>query len=176
MDISSLQQQIDFLTDKVDLINQNIQFNINTFLTVLAIALAIAGGAAIVLAKYLFNKRFEEEAKKIDEKIKNYVKENPQIRWARGIGTLIWSKMIEGNKYQSKIVIYTINNISKDLILLSEFNVISGEQKIPITDYEILIVNNQVTVEFIHPNHIGLLINHIEFFMLWQNPIYIEKV
>lgn len=173
MDISSLQQQIDFLTDKVDLINQNIQFNINTFLTVLAIALAIAGGAAIVLAKYLFNKRFEEEAKKIDEKIKNYVKENPQIRWSKGMGTLIWTKHIQGNEYQSEFVIYVNGEIAKDLILLSEFNFIVGSKKTPILDYEIITKNNEVRVHYKHPYTMGMTANKIEFFILWQNPIYI---
>lgn len=66
MTLEQLKIQIDNLSEKINLINSNIQFNINTFLTIVGVALVIAGGALMLLVKNIVNKRFNEEIKNID--------------------------------------------------------------------------------------------------------------
>ena len=39
MTIEEIKQQLDFLSEKIDLINTNLQFNIATFLAILALAI-----------------------------------------------------------------------------------------------------------------------------------------
>ena len=67
MTIEEIKQQLDFLSDKIDLINANIQFNITTFLAILAIAIALTGAALVLLVRNIVNKRFNEEIKNIEE-------------------------------------------------------------------------------------------------------------
>lgn len=67
MTLDELKIQIDHLSDKIDLINSNLQFNITTFLAIMSVALVIAGGALILLVKNIVNKRFNEEIKNIDK-------------------------------------------------------------------------------------------------------------
>ncbi|NFC89522.1 hypothetical protein EXN13_18110 [Clostridium botulinum] len=171
IDISSLQQQINSLSNRINYIDETIKFNISTFLTTLAIALALAGGAAVIIAKHLFNKKFEEEFKKIDEKIKLFVLENPQMLWLKGTGTLIWSREEDIDNIQSAIVFYVNGNISKELILFSEFDLIIGKEKIAINEYKIETNGNEVKVQFKHPDNI-VSFNKIGFFIIWQNPLY----
>ncbi|MDU6304743.1 MAG: hypothetical protein E6585_23995 [Serratia marcescens] len=61
--------KITFLEDKMDLITQNYQFVIGTFIGVLGIAIAIAGGALVVLAKSWFDKKVEKELREVNEEI-----------------------------------------------------------------------------------------------------------
>ncbi|EPY2279502.1 hypothetical protein ACXAT1_000380 [Clostridium sporogenes] len=172
IDINSLQQQINSLSNRVNYIDETIKFNISTFLTTLTIALALAGGAAVIIAKHLFNRKFEEESKKIDKKIKSFVLENPQILWLKGGGTLIWTKKEDINNIRSAIVFYVNGNISKELILFSEFDLIIGKQKVAINEYKIETNGNEVKVEFKHPDNVGMGFNQIGFFIIWQNPLY----
>ncbi|NFG60526.1 hypothetical protein [Clostridium sp. CMCC3677] len=67
MTIEEIKQQLDFLSDKIDLINTNIQFNITTFLAILAIAIALTGAALVLLVRNIVSKRFNEEIKNIDD-------------------------------------------------------------------------------------------------------------
>lgn len=76
MTIEEIKQRLDFLSDKIDLINSNLQFNINTFLAILALAIAITGVALVLLVKNVVNKRVEIELNKNIEKLKeNIIKE-----------------------------------------------------------------------------------------------------
>ncbi|WP_222651685.1 hypothetical protein, partial [Clostridium botulinum] len=120
-------------------------------------------------------KKFEEESKKIDKKIKSFVLENPQMLWLKGGGTLIWTKREDINNIQSAIVFYVNGYISKELILFTEFNLIIGTQKFAIDEYKIETNGNEVKVEFKHPNNIASF-NQIGFFIIWQNPVYKNKI
>lgn len=75
MTIHDIEMQLEYLADKIELINGNLQFNIATFLAVLAIALAILSLSAGAFFKQLFDKSFARETKKIDEKIESKAKE-----------------------------------------------------------------------------------------------------
>lgn len=75
MTLEELKQQLDFLSDKIDLINANLQFNITTFLAVLALAIALSGTALVLLVKNIVNKRVNEELKKIGEERDAKIKE-----------------------------------------------------------------------------------------------------
>ncbi|AIY81567.1 hypothetical protein U728_1237 [Clostridium botulinum 202F] len=75
MTIEEIKQQLDFLSDKIDLINANLQFNITTFLAVLAIAIALTGTALVLLVKNIVNKRVNDELKKISEDRDKKIKE-----------------------------------------------------------------------------------------------------
>lgn len=167
MDINSLQQQIDFLTHKIDLINQNIQFNINTFLTVLAIALAIAGGAAIIIAKYLFNKKFEEESNKIDDKIKKFVINNPQYLCTSGQILLKDNGMLEGNKI--KIGVMEQRDLKIGCLNKLDIKPMHGNK---VLRYKAYVKNGWLEIEFqnFDPNiDIG-----IEWHLMYINKIYEE--
>lgn len=170
MDINSLKQQIDFLAEKINLINQNIQFNISTFLTVLTIGLAIAGGAAIVIAKYLFDKRFEEETKKLDIKIKNTIAENPPILYFKaGTGTLL--SLEDGSDERYFTIHYPINSkISEDLIIMSEFQYRIGTEVHLLHDYTLNVKGDGVTIRVKTPKGFNMYFSG--FFIMWRNPVY----
>lgn len=76
MTIEEIKQQLDFLSEKIDLINTNLQFNITTFLAILALAIAITGVALVLLVKNAVNKRVEIElSKKFEELKENIINE-----------------------------------------------------------------------------------------------------
>lgn len=96
MTIEEVKQQLDSLSEKIDLINSNLQFNITTFLTILTIAIAIAGVALVLLVKNIVNKSVEKELIKMRESIKNelrlelkdYIKINQQLKVMLGTGVI----------------------------------------------------------------------------------------
>lgn len=71
MSIEKIQEQLEYLSDKIDLINNNLQFNINMFLAIIGVALVISGGALMILVKNIVNKRVNDELDKIDIRIEN---------------------------------------------------------------------------------------------------------
>lgn len=92
MTTEEVKQQLDFLSEKIDLINGNLQFNITTFLAVLAIAITITGVALVLLVKNIVNKSVNKELIKMREDVKNelrielkeYIKINQQFKVATG--------------------------------------------------------------------------------------------
>lgn len=84
------------LDDKINLINQNVQFNINIMWVILGVVVATSGVALYALAKMWVNKRVESELATIRDSIKRelsielkselkeYIKDNQQFQWASG--------------------------------------------------------------------------------------------
>lgn len=73
MSIDEIEKQLEYLSDKIDLINTNLQFNIATFLAILALAITITGMALVLLVKNIVNKKVEQELNKIDYRIKVFI-------------------------------------------------------------------------------------------------------
>jgi hypothetical protein len=167
MDINSLQQQVNFLSDRINFINETLKFNIGTFLTVLAIGLALAGGAAIVMAKYLFNKRFDEEAKKIDNKIKDFVINNPQYLCSSGQVFLKGNGMLQGNKVKFPVM----EKRDLEVVCMNKLDIkpLHGNK---ILSYKACVKNGYLEIEFqnFEPDtDIG-----IEWHLMYLNKIYDE--
>lgn len=76
MTIEEIQKQLDYLSDKIDLINSNLQFNITTFLAVMALVITITGFSIGLLVKNIVNKRFNEEIKNIDNQRDKKIEES----------------------------------------------------------------------------------------------------
>lgn len=66
------------LDNKIDLINQNVQFNINLMWTMLSVVVATAGVALYALARMWVNKR-------VDEALPKAIQDNPPVLYFKGI-------------------------------------------------------------------------------------------
>lgn len=123
MTIEEIKQQLDFLSEKIDLINANLQFNITTFLAVLALAIAIVGVALVLLVKNIVNKRVEEQLDKKIEEIKKSIIEG--LKKEEFICELpmfdSWKLIQKENKKQSKTfleVFFLYLNLVKGVVKL----------------------------------------------------------
>lgn len=86
------------LNEKINLINQNVQYNINLTWTILGVAITIAGIALFTLSKVWVNKRVDEELPKV-------VKANPPIFYYNGKLVKAWESYNEEIKYNSMGII-----------------------------------------------------------------------
>ncbi|ACD23819.1 hypothetical protein FDE76_01465 [Clostridium botulinum] len=179
MTIEEIKQQLDFLSDKIDLINVNLQFNITTFLAILSIALVIAGTSSVILAKYLFNKRFDIEIKKIDDKIKQMlIDEPPILSVTNTIISLTLNIEQEDNGktiYRYKGLLILGKNVTKQSFISSEFYhfIPPGIRKEPLENYK-LDIKNKVHLEIIIDcnQEMPKWWEFIEVNIAWKNPIY----
>jgi hypothetical protein len=76
--------EISSLEKLITTIQSNVYFTITIIVALLALAVGIAGWALAVLAKQWVNKRVNEEIGQIDKRIKQLIKENPNVLYASG--------------------------------------------------------------------------------------------
>lgn len=94
--IQEIISKIDAVEKVINVIQQNLNSNIQAFLSCLALIVATSGVALVYYVKSTVNKRVEKELLVIRENLKNelkgeiegnvkkYIKENRQIKWAKG--------------------------------------------------------------------------------------------
>lgn len=76
--MDNIGDKISFLEDKINLINQNVQFNINLTWTLFGVIIATAGAALVFLAKILVDKVVKKELSIMEERILKSIKNNPE--------------------------------------------------------------------------------------------------
>lgn len=128
----SILEQVQVISDKVDLINQNYQHSINLTVGLLSLSIAIAGVALYNLTKMWVNKRVEKELETIkldlERELKKYISDNQQFRWASGSQSVsstngvnsitIANLVISKRSYEElpyKIELFSTNNPSKKI-------------------------------------------------------------
>lgn len=171
--MNDLLSKIDSLEKQITLVQNNVNFSLTITWTILAVVVAVIGVALYFLAKTWFNYRFTQEASKIDDKIKNYVKENPQVFFEKGTGIAVGTLNPDGSM-KMYMYIGVKNNISENLIIFSEFSLIKGGRKIAIKEDEMRISGQTVCVTVTNHNKDNLLEggDTIEYIIIWENPLY----
>lgn len=89
--IKEIISRIDTLEKLINVIQQNLNSNIQSFLACLALIVATSGVALVYYVKSTVNKRVEKELAIIKENLKNdlekYIDKNPHMRYQMGIMT-----------------------------------------------------------------------------------------
>lgn len=67
--MEKLATKVSFLEDKINLINQNSQFNITLMWTIFGVSIAIAGASLVILARSWIDKCVKNELKKINKEV-----------------------------------------------------------------------------------------------------------
>lgn len=170
--INDIVLKIDSLEKQINLVQNNVHFTLGLTWTILGVVVAIIGIALYFLAKMWFDKRFAEESKKIDEKIKKFVVENPPVLYSKAEGSiLIWTGEKDNCKYYE--IQFCVNSeITKSSIIFCQFYYVLGSEKMLIDCYDVKVVNKTVYVIFKSPNNQNYV--NVGYVIMWRNPIYFD--
>lgn len=164
--------EIQSLKDLITIIQSNVNFTLSIFLGVLGIAIAITGVALAILARKWVNDRFDVEIKSFDNKMKEFLIDNPPMLWARGVGVLTSSISIGdvSPAYKHEYQIKGMKDFSQDDIIYIDAYYIQNGVKIAIDEINIYVTESGINVYVIE--NIGLNNPGIEVraFLLWSNP------
>lgn len=178
---NELLKEIEHLKDFVNTIQNNVNFSLGLTWAILAVVFGILGVTGYFLIKTMFNSRFEEESKKIDNKIIKYIKENPQminqvgkmiIPAERSIDNVWFLESIiryDGKKdvdFPPKIELY-YENINKQLVKINDFHIIREDNIYKMNE-------NDFIIQFKKPNDIATdYTKRILYYNIsWSNKIY----
>lgn len=162
--------EIDNLNNLITVIQENINFNLGLTWTILGVLVGFLTLASFFSIKSWFNKRFNEETKKIDERVHKFMKDNPQLLWAKGnANELLWELKQDGIYYAKYIITGLMNFKKQNIIYIDAYYFLNG-QKVSISDVHMNASDDGIELTILS-KQIPLNIN-VSFFILWSNPIY----
>lgn len=166
-----LESKIEFLEKQISLLQGNLNFNLSLTWAILGVIVAVLALSSFFSIKSWFNKRFEAETKKIDERIHKFMKENPQLQWAKGNASILQWTQKESGYYESIHLITGLTNFKKENLIYIDAFYVQGEEKRSLNNTHILLSDDGITLTVREKNPIPHNLN-VSYFILWTNPIY----
>ncbi|MFL0197015.1 hypothetical protein ACJDU8_15820 [Clostridium sp. WILCCON 0269] len=171
--MNELLQKVDSLEKQISLVQNNVNFSIGLIWTILGVVVAIIGLALYFLIKMWFNKRFDEEVLKIDNKIKKFVSENPQILYAKGNCLSLSQNLIEG---KCEYFIGGLINFKKDNVMYYDIYYVENNKKVSIIENQIEIEDRGIKIILIDKEKLSHSNNlQLNFVILWKNSLYTKN-
>jgi hypothetical protein len=164
--------KIESIENQINLVQENVNFSLGLTWAILSVLVAVIALTSFVSIKGWFDKRFNEEAKRIDQRVLSFLKDNPQILWARMNGTILSSKLIDREHYkvEHEYLFTGFSSFSKENIIYVDAYYYVDGKKIAIDDRYVDVTDTSIKV-IIHDQ--GFQPNiQVYIFAMWTNPIY----
>lgn len=159
--------KIEYLEKLINVVQQNVNFSLGLTWAILGVVIAAIGVAVYFLVKVWFDSRFKEESEKIDIKIKNYIRDNPQLMWANGTCGIVFDDSKKNERC------YFINGLKdfkfENMIYLDLFYE-TNNKKVSINAKNIQPSANGIG--FVASTEYELTNYNLNFFILWKSSFY----
>lgn len=167
--LKDILSKTEYLEKLINVIQQNVNFSLGLTWAILGVVIAAVGIALYFLVKIWFDSRFKEEAEKIDIKIKNFIRDNPQIMWAKGTCGIIFEDL---KKAERCYLINGLKDFKLENMMYLDLFYESNDKKVSIKAKNIQPSANGISFIVATESELPFNINSLQFFILWENSFY----